>query len=215
MQDTLSVTGVSFALTSVGMGVGARIAEAIEAQSTTQQALADHLGISHSAVNQWIAKDAGPKRSRLQKVAEFLRIRLQWLLTGEGEMTDDVVIVGKVGAGAEMHSVDDHALGAGLDSIERPPGMFGRVVGVEVEGDSMWPVYRPGDVIVYRRETVTDFTTMVGKDCIVRTRDGRYFVKMLRRRTKPGRYTLGSWNGPDIEDVPLEWAAPVLWVKRA
>lgn len=197
------------------MGVGARIAEAIEAQGVTQQAVADHLGITHSAVNQWISKDAGPKRTRLQKVAEFLRVRLDWLLTGEGEMSDSIVVVGKVGAGAQIHSIDDHALGAGLDTIERPPGMYGRVVGVEVEGDSMFPVYRRGDTIVYRRDAVTDFTRLIGKDCIVRTRDGRYFVKILRRGSKPGRYTLGSWNGPDIEDVPLEWAAPVLWAKRA
>jgi hypothetical protein len=48
----------------------------------------------------------------------------------------------------------------------------------------------------------------------VKLTDGRTFVKVLKRATKTTA-TLGSHNAPDIENVRVEWAAPVLWVKRS
>jgi hypothetical protein len=36
---------------------------------------------------------------------------------------------------------------------------------------------------------------------------------MLKRATKTTA-NLGSHNAPDIEAVRVDWAAPVLWVKR-
>jgi phage repressor protein C with HTH and peptisase S24 domain len=81
-----------------------------------------------------------------------------------------------------------------------------------VVGDSMLPAYRPGDVIIYRRDD-GEWQRYVGQEVVVQLHDGRCLVKMLKRATKTTA-NLGSHNAPDIEAVRVDWAAPVLWVKR-
>ena len=49
----------------------------------------------------------------------------------------------------------------------------------------------------------------IGRECVIKLADGRLFVKELRRGEN-GRFTLFGWNSPLIENVAVEWAAPVL-----
>lgn len=124
-------------------------------------------------------------------------------------------IVGYVGAGAEVFSIDDHEKGAGLDDVPMPPHAGDEIlVGVRVRGDSMRPAYFDGDVLFYRRDGVEDWRNYFGKDCVVRLDDGHMFVKTLRPARGPTRATLVSHNADDIPDVRVEWAAPVRWVMR-
>ncbi len=76
--------------TSTPGGIGKRIGQAIAARGASQSALAKHLGITQSAVNQWIARDKAPKLDRLEALAQYLSISAVWLLTGRGAMADDL-----------------------------------------------------------------------------------------------------------------------------
>jgi phage repressor protein C with HTH and peptisase S24 domain len=76
--------------TSSSGGIGKRIGQAIAARGASQSAVAKHLGITQSAVNQWIAKDKAPKLDRLEALAQYLRLNAIWLLTGRGAMADDL-----------------------------------------------------------------------------------------------------------------------------
>lgn len=124
-----------------------------------------------------------------------------------------VSVVGYVGAGSEIFTIDDHEKGAGLDFIEAPPGGVTRsTVAVVVRGDSMLPVFENGDVIFYDSICKGDFTHLIGKNCVVRLRDGRTFVKKLQ--FSGGQYWLHSHNAEPILSPDIEWAARVLWVKK-
>lgn len=137
------------------------------------------------------------------------------VLRGESPLVRTIPIVGRVGAGAEIFPIDDHEKGGGEDEIEQPPGFNGRpAVAVRVEGDSMFPAYKEGDMLVYQREGLDDWRRYIGQDVVVKLTDGRTFVKVLKRATKTTA-TLGSHNAPDIENARVEWAAPVLWVRRS
>lgn len=146
-------------------------------------------------------------------------LNVDWIsaavLQGAQVAQDSVAIVGKVGAGAEIFAFDDSIKGAGIGEVERPPGIAGSIVAVQVEGDSMLPAYRDQDILFYTRDGADDWTRHVGDECVVKVHDGRVFVKVLKRGGKKGHATLSSYNATDIEDVRIDWAAPILWVKRA
>ena len=154
-----------------------------------------------------------------KKYADAFRVSEAWLLTGEGEGPDGLVkrsvpVVGYVGAGAEIFSIDDHEKGAGMDEVEVPiDGLGPSTVAVIVRGDSMLPVYRPGDLIFYDQTENGDFVHLVGKDCVVRLSDGRTFLKELQRTN--GEYWLHSYNSTPVMKVDIEWAAKVKVIKRA
>jgi phage repressor protein C with HTH and peptisase S24 domain len=82
---------------------------------------------------------------------------------------------------------------------------------VEVRGSSMFPLYEDGTILYYSKQLNPD--SMIGKRCIVRLEDERMLVKNLRRGSERGLFTLASLNAPDIEDVAVQWAAPIDWIK--
>jgi phage repressor protein C with HTH and peptisase S24 domain len=114
---------------------------------------------------------------------------------------------GYVGAGQEVYQFDED--GAGY--VEAPPGAGPGTEAVEVRGSSMFPLYEDGTILYYSKQLNPD--SMIGKRCIVRLEDERMLVKNLRRGSERGLFTLASLNAPDIEDVAVQWAAPIDWIK--
>ena len=122
-----------------------------------------------------------------------------------------VPIVGKVGAGAEVHPFDDAPSREGLDQVDAPAGCPLDAVAVIVEGESMFPDYWPGDVLIYRRDMPFDRDRCLYQDCVVRVVDGPTLVKRVKPGSRPDRLTLESTNAPPRVDQAIEWAAPVLF----
>jgi SOS-response transcriptional repressor LexA len=157
----------------------------------------------------------GPNLSR---IADVLGVSVDWLLTGEDAETGSLLsrkiqVVGYVGAGAEVIAIDDHAHGSGLEEVDCPWAQLGpSAVAVKVRGDSMTPAYFDGDLIFYD-STQTDFTHLVGKECVVALADGRRFIKQLRR-TELGHWYLHSHNAEPILGVKIKWAAKVRLIQR-
>jgi hypothetical protein len=73
-----------------------------------------------------------------------------WLLSGEGEIArlNIVRIEGLVGAGGAVDTSVESIGHEGLDEIELPFSLPEEAVAYRVNGDSMWPRYDDGDVIV-------------------------------------------------------------------
>lgn len=125
-----------------------------------------------------------------------------------------VKVEGYVGAGAEIFPFEVESNFV-VDDVEAPPGVDpDSIVAVIVRGDSMFPAYRDNDVIYYTKHCDYD-PSCLRRECIVKVKEGAAFVKILKPGSKPGRFTLQSYNSPDIEDVKIEWACKVLWVKKA
>lgn len=144
--------------------------------------------------------------------ARAFRVPVGWLLYGEGSPSGRPAqkVLGIVGAGGQVIPFDDYAQGAQPEEIELPPGAPPDAVPVEVRGDSMWPRYFSGERLFYVRDG-TPIAQMIGRECVVRLADGRVMIKILRRGSKKNLYNLVSWNGPEIEDQKIEWAALVKW----
>ncbi|WP_029005059.1 S24 family peptidase [Azorhizobium doebereinerae] len=98
-------------------------------------------------------------------------------------------------------------VGGGWDEILFPEVEDEHAYALEISGDSMRPVYRPGDLVVVSPAA----SVRKGDRVVVKTREGEVLAKELVRRTAR-TVDLRSLN-PDYEDRALA-AADVLWVAR-
>ena len=103
--------------------------------------------------------------------------------------------------------------GPGWDEIEFPDLGDDHAFALEVQGDSMLPLYRDGDVLI----VAPNAGIRKGDRIVARLTNGEVLAKELRRRTAR-TIELASLN-PDHEDrmVPLAdvaWMARVMWVRQ-
>lgn len=205
---------------SQATGLAARIRALRKSLGLSQASLAKRVGVDQSNVSRW-ERGAPPDDAHIVRLAELAgqhpaAFRYGRLPETEAETAppDKVSVVGYVGAGQEIFALDDHALGASLEEVEAPEGV-GRdtMVAVRVRGDSMHPL-RDGWLLFYRRDQSGVPEACMNRLCIVKLADdGPVMVKELRRGYRAGHFVLSSWNAPPLEDVRLDWAAPVLSIR--
>lgn len=124
-----------------------------------------------------------------------------------------VPLLGFAQAGAEGY-FDDAGFpqGQGWDQIDFPGAPEG-VYALEVAGDSMAPLYRPGDRLVVS----PDDKVRRGDRVVVKTTGGEVMAKELKRMTA-GKLELASLN-PEYPTRTLErkevaWIARILWASQ-
>lgn len=61
-----------------------RVLDELEFQDKTKSQLAESLGINSAVISMWIKRDSVPAADTALKVARFLNVPLEYLLTGEG-----------------------------------------------------------------------------------------------------------------------------------
>ncbi|HVL72781.1 MAG TPA: S24 family peptidase, partial [Beijerinckiaceae bacterium] len=89
------------------------------------------------------------------------------------------------------------------------------IVAFTVRGDSMLPVYRPGDAILVWRDQRLATENYVGEEAAVRTADGARYLKEIRRARRSGRFDLYSHNATPIENVRLAWVGEIYLIVKA
>jgi len=156
----------------------------------------------------------GLRRAAAIRYAKKFGISLDWLLTGSGTMgpSRKVPVIGYIGAGAEVHPIDDHPKGRGVDLVDAPHGIASDCVAAIIRGDSMHPM-KDGWLIFWAKTQDGVPEDCLGKLCAVQVKDGPMMVKEVRRGAKKGRFTLISWNAPPRDDVQIEWAARIIDIR--
>jgi phage repressor protein C with HTH and peptisase S24 domain len=127
----------------------------------SQQAFADSVGVSVQAVNQWMTGKTEPGPKTLKRISEKYGVDISWLMTGKtwsdapqdnfrsppqflGERDLPVFAAVEGGKGELVVSTDP------IDLVPRP-WYLGEVkdgYAVVVTGESMVPVYEPGDMVI-------------------------------------------------------------------
>lgn len=188
--------------------LGSRLRWIRNENGVTQSAFAKLIGVNQSRIPRYENGEHEPTRETLITISNLYHISLEWLVDGIGEPHNKgVPLLGHVGAGAEVWPFDDGPLDYVLPPFGAPPG----AVGVIVRGDSMEPEISDGDILIYRRDGEFVADDCLNRKCIVKTGSGRIYVKIVKLSTKSyGFFTLLSTNAPPIEDVVIEWAAPVM-----
>ena len=103
--------------------------------------------------------------------------------------------------------------GSGWDEIDLPALEEDGSYALEVQGDSMLPLYRDGDIIIVSPSE----RIRKGDRVVVKTSDGEVMAKILKRRTA-SQVELISLN-PDHDDRALaldqiEWMARIVWASQ-
>ena len=102
-----------------------------------------------------------------------------------------------------------------LDHIDLPFLVDEGIVAFKVRGESMRPSYRDGDAILVWREQRMATEAYIGEEVVVRTQDGRRFLKEVHGTGRRGVYNLYSHNDRIIENVRLEWVGEIYLIVRA
>jgi phage repressor protein C with HTH and peptisase S24 domain len=105
--------------------------------------------------------------------------------------------------------------GQGWDVVEFPaaPAQKAGVYALEVQGESMMPLYRDGDVLIVEPGAQVRRNDRV----VVKTRDGEVMAKVLLRQS-PRSIELLSLNpehpNRNLELSDVEWIARIIWASQ-
>ncbi len=130
--------------------------------------------------------------------------------------TSSIPLLGFAQAGAGGFFDDGgFPAGQGWDVVDFPasPSRKAGVYALEVQGDSMVPLYRDGDVLIVEPGA----QVRRGDRVVVRTREGEVMAKVLVRQT-PRTIELTSLN-PDhpnrtFDMSEIEWVARIIWASQ-
>lgn len=157
-----------------------------------------------------IAKVLGATGASLD---EFMRL----VEPREGAARAQVPLVGLTQAGAGRLFTEEGMPtgGPGWEEVELPemPAVEEGLFALEVQGDSMHPLYRDGDVLIVSRTA----SVRKGDRVVVRLANGEVTAKELKRRTARS-VELHALNErhPDrvIPLAEVAWMARVMWVRQ-
>lgn len=190
-------------------------------------ALAKLAGLDATAFNvsKRVSKDGRerwPSTESIAKILEATGESFDAFLAGSGAYmqfadpprhpTVPLLGLAQAGTGGFFDSAGFPA-GLGWDEIALPAAGQGGIYALEVQGDSMEPLYREGDrIVVSPTEQVRR-----GDRVVVKTRDGEVMAKILYRQTAKQieLHSLNPAYSPRLIDMyDVEWMARIIWASQ-
>lgn len=153
------------------VSAGIRIRELRKEKNITMKQLGAIIGVSESAVSQYETGKRQTDNDTLIKIADYFGCSTDYLLGREDKypnpsITNDYVtfpILGEIAAGFDLPAMEDWD----GEAIEVPTSYFkGRNQSeffvLKVKGNSMYPIYHNGDVVLILKQTTLDYSGQIG-----------------------------------------------------
>lgn len=192
-----------------------RIREIRKEKGLTIEELSERSGLSVSYTGRLENGERNLSVKNMNLLAHALEVEPQDLLAAHRAKSSNVIaVMGRIGAGAEIMPEEEQVPPDGLYEIETPFPLPEDALAFEVQGESMWPRYDDGDIIICWRQGVV-VEEVLGWEAAVRTSTGQRFLKRVLRGAERGTYDLESHNAPPIRGVRLEWVAAIQSVIRS
>lgn len=157
-------------------------------------------------------KGASPSIDNFAKLARKLEMSVGELFDGGKAIPEKLRIAGYVRGSEMWHAVAKKEVKeVGLSFFDKD------LVILQIETNEMQPSYRMGDVVAGPRMLGRNLDNLIGKEVICETAEGEKYLKRLARGTRGvGTFTLRSLihGVGDVENVRLDWAAPVSMILR-
>lgn len=191
-----------------------------KAMKLTQSEVARVVGISQNSYSYWENDKVNIDRESLNKLSKLFNVSIDYLLGNDDRPIPaalKIPVLGSVPAGIPLEAIEDI-----VDWEELPAGMTngGReYFGLEVKGDSMWPDYLPGDVVIVRKQP----TCHSGDDCVVYVNGYDATLKQVRINDIEQSLTLvprnqsyppRTYSKEEIETLPVSIAGVVVELRR-
>lgn len=195
--------------------IAQRIKAARKHLGENQTVFGRRFGVDQSTVSKWEHGAQTPESRALDRLAALEEEATggdgQTAEPGAGSLFTLVPVSGEIGAGAKVYDIEGGG-GRNID-FERAPRGFGAVEALRVRGDSMYPVYRDGD-LVFIEDRPAEFPLRRNTEYVIELTDGRRLLKMVEP-APDGRYNLVAYNAPIEPDVEILNAQRVRYVRKA
>ena len=194
-----------------------RIKELRAKNNVKQATLADVIKVSRAALSGYETGKYEADIETYVKIANFFNVSLGYLL-GEGDSSDAarIPVLGSVPAGIPLEAIEDI-----IDWEEIPNSMLagGReYFALQVKGDSMYPEYLPGDVVIVRRTPAWQ----TGDVCVVYVNGYDATLKQLRLaeggavtlQPRNPQYPPRTYTPEEVAELPVSVAGVVVELRR-
>jgi phage repressor protein C with HTH and peptisase S24 domain len=210
--------------------VWAAIDALAERYSLSASGLARRAGLDSTAFNKSkrLSSDGRPRWPSTESLAKIIEAtgasldEFTGLVEGRGKPVPEylpaprssVPLLGFAQAGAGGFFDDaGFPAGQGWDLIELPARATETSYALQVQGDSMLPLYRNGDVLIVEPGA----TTRKGDRVVVKTSAGEVMAKVLDRQTANSIVLLSLNPDHPDRDIPMrdvEWLARIVWASQ-
>lgn len=207
-----------------------RVRELREAKGMQQKELAIDLHVSQPTISDWESGRKIPSARSTQKLADYFGVSIDYLLGREetekntpapksGRISPGGVwipVLGSVPAGIPIEAVEDI-----LDWEEIPASMCSGdrdYFALQVQGDSMWPDYLTGDVVIIRKTPSCES----GEDCVVYVNGYDATLKQVKLGEdgslsivpRNPNYPPKTYTAEEVRDLPVSIAGVVVELRR-
>ncbi len=191
-----------------------------KAVGLTQAEVAMHVGISQNAYSYWENDKVKIDHASLAKLSKLFGVTADYLMGISEHPQDSVVkipVLGSVPAGIPLEAIEDI-----IDYEEIPQSLLSgskEYFALEVKGDSMWPDYLPGDVVIVRKQPVCNS----GDDCIVYINGYDATLKQVRLNEDEHSMTIvprnqsyppRTYTQEEIQALPVTIAGVIVELRR-
>ena len=197
-----------------------RLKELRENAGLSQAQLARKLGVGQSTVGMWENGKNKPQNAKLEMLAKIFGVSYDYLM-GRNDIQHDnssgvrVPVLGSIPAGIPLQEIED------IRDWEEIPSEW--LVGgkeyfaLEVHGNSMYPRYEEGDVLILRKQDSCEN----GQDCAVMIDGGEATFKRVKLSEKGivlqpinPDYEPLVFTNREIADLPVKIIGVVVELRR-
>ena len=174
------------------------------------------LKISQSTFSDWYTGKKLPRMNTVEMLAKYFQVTISQLLEKPKlNLNNRIPIFSKIPAGIPIELIEDV-----VDYEELDSKMFTgdkEYFGVRVSGDSMYPEYRDGDVLIVQKASDCES----GQDCIVMINGNDGTFKRIKK-TSEGiilqplnpNYEIKFYSNSEIENLPVRIIGIVKEIRR-
>ena len=192
-----------------------------KAKGLTQVEVARAIGLTQNGYSYWENGKAKIDRDQLLKLANLFDVSVDYLLgntttTNTGSKIVRIPVLGSIPAGIPLEALEEI-----IDWEEIPESMCAggkEYFALEVKGDSMWPDYLPGDVVIVRKTPCFES----GDVCVVyvngydatlkqvKSQDDGSMTLVPRNQSYPPR----TYSKEEVMALPISIAGVVVELRR-
>lgn len=192
-----------------------------KAKGLTQVEVARTIGLTQNGYSYWENGKAKIDRDQLLKLANLFDVSVDYLLgntttTNTGSKIVRIPVLGSIPAGIPLEAIEEI-----IDWEEIPESMCAggkEYFALEVKGDSMWPDYLPGDVVIVRKTPCFES----GDVCVVyvngydatlkqvKSQDDGSMTLVPRNQSYPPR----TYSKEEVMALPISIAGVVVELRR-
>lgn len=189
-----------------------------KAKKLTQIEVANAIGLSQSSYSYWENSDVKIEPSALSKLADLFGVTVDYLIGASDtpQNSVSVPVLGSVPAGIPLEAIEDV-----LDWEEIPAAMCAggwEYFALRVSGDSMWPDYLDGDVVIVRKTPVCES----GDVCVAYVNGYDATLKQVKISEdgsvslvpKNPSYPPRTFTPQEVQELPVSIAGVVVELRR-